>query len=86
MSGVRLIIIQEREVVARLEDYDGPIPRVGEYLFHPDLDDDGARDMSLHGTGIAGCVRAVTYGLYTRPRNGEPYFVKRPVPVVEVEI
>jgi hypothetical protein len=84
--SVRLVIIQGHETVARVEDYDGPVPRVGEYLFHPDLDDDGTSDMSLHGTGIAGCVKAVTWGLYTRPRNGEPYFTRRPVPVVEVAI
>ncbi len=84
--SVRLIVVQAGETVARVEDYDGPVPRVGEYLFHPDLDDDGTSDMSLHGTGVAGSVKAVTYGVYTRPQDGEPYFVKRPVPVVEVEI
>ena len=84
--SVRLVIMQANETVARIEDYDGPVPRVGEYLFHPDLDDDGTRDMTLHGCGIAGSVKSVTYGIYTRPQNGEEYFVKRPVPVVEIQI
>jgi hypothetical protein len=84
--SIRLIVIQGHETVARVEDYDGPVPRVGDYLFHPDLDDDGTRDMTLRSTGIAGCVKAVTWGLYTRPSNGEAYFVKRAVPVVEVAI
>lgn len=84
--SVRLIVIQGHETVARVEDYDGPVPRVGDYLFHPDLDDDGTSDMTLQGTGIAGCVKTVTWGLYTRPSNGEAHFVKRAVPVVEVEI
>jgi len=84
--SVLLVIMQGGETVARLEDYDGPVPRVGEYFFHPDLLDDGTSDMTLHTTGIAGCVKTVTYGIYTRPRNGEKYFVKRPVPVVEVQI
>lgn len=84
--SVRLIVIQGSETVARVEDYDGPVPRVGDYLFHPDLDDDGTQDMSLHATGIAGCVKAVTYGIYTRPGNGEAYFVGRPVSVVEVQL
>jgi hypothetical protein len=84
--SVRLIVIQGHETVARVEDYDGPVPRVGDYLFHPDLDDDGTRDMALHSSGIAGCVKTVTWGLYTRPRNGEAYFVKRAAPVVEIAI
>lgn len=84
--SVLLVIKQGGETVARLEGYDGPIPRVGEYFFHPDLDDDGTRDMTLHSAGIAGSVKTVTYGIYTRPRNGERYFVRRPVPVVEVQI
>jgi hypothetical protein len=84
--SVRLIVIQGHETVARIEDYDGQVPRVGDYLFHPDPDDDGTCDMTLNGTGIAGCVKAVTWGLYTRPGNGEAYFVKRAVPVVEVQL
>lgn len=84
--SVLLRIMQQGEIVARVEDYDGPVPRVGEYFFHPDLDDDGTSDMTLHGTGVAGSVKSVTYGIYTRPQNGEDYFVKRPVPVVEVQI
>jgi hypothetical protein len=84
--SVRLIIMQQGETVARIEDYDGPIPRVGEYFFHPPLDDDGTSDLTLHGTGIAGSAKTVTYGIYTRPRNGEAYFTGRPVQVVEIQI
>ena len=85
--SVRLVIMQQGDLIARIEDYDGPIPRVGEYLFHPDLDDDGTRDMSLHNpTNIAGSVKSVIYGIYTRPRNGEDYFTGRPVRIVEVQI
>jgi hypothetical protein len=34
--------------------------------------------MTLQGCGIAGSAKTVTYGIYTRPQNGEKYFVKRP--------
>ena len=86
MNGVRLVIIQGNETVARIEDYDGPIPRKGGYFFHPPLDDDGASDLTLNGAGIAGSVKTVTYGIYTRPRNGEKYFTGRPVRIVEIQI
>lgn len=84
--SVLLRIMQHGELVARIEDYDGPIPQQGDYLFNPDLDDNGTSDLTLHGAGIAGSVRCVTYGIYTRPQNGEPYFVGRPVKVVEIQI
>jgi len=67
-------------LIAVIKDYEGPVPRVGEYLFHP-----GQTDADYDG-GIAGEVKSVTWALYKRPQNGEPYFVGRLTPVVEVTI
>lgn len=79
--SVYVKITQDRELIAILEDYDGPIPRVGEYIFHPALDDDKFDQfLSIidHNGGIAGCVKTVTWGLYQRPRKiGVKHFIKR---------
>ena len=75
---MKLIIKQGRDLIAVIEDYTGPIPRVGEYIFHPPLDDDG------YGTGINGTVATVTYGILARPTSGHGHFVGRSEQVVEV--
>lgn len=87
-GSVRLIVRQENQTVAVVENYDGPVPRKGDYIFHPARDDDGTGDMSTGNGGIAGCVKLVTFGIYARPKNGEPHFVaRRPdARVVEVTI
>jgi hypothetical protein len=84
--AVRLVIKtldNGAHLVAQVDDYDGPIPRVGESIFHPPYDDDGQSNLSLHGTNVM-TVHTVIYGIITRPKNGEGYFTKRPVQVVEV--
>jgi hypothetical protein len=81
-----LIVTQGSDLIAQDDNYDGPVPRVGEYIFHPEFDDDGTSAMSLPSAQIAGCVKTVTYGIYTRPKNGEKHFVGRPVKVVQVTI
>jgi hypothetical protein len=80
---MKLIIRESDGLVAEIEDYRGPIPRAGEYIFHPPLDDDGFSDLSVHGTNVMS-VKSVTYGIITRPRKGENHFVGRPGPVVEI--
>jgi hypothetical protein len=84
-----MIIRQGSSLIAVLEGYDGPVPRVGEYFIHPDLHDDGFTDPAGGFISpVAGCVKQVQYLIYTRPRKGEyaDHFVKRPVPYVEVYI
>ena len=80
---MKLIIRESGGLVAEVEDYTGPIPRPGEYIFHPPQGDDGHGDLSVHGTNVM-TVKTVTYGIITRPRNGEKHFVGRPVQVVEI--
>ena len=81
--AIRMIITQPSDgnaLIAVIEDYEGPVPCEGQYLFHP-----GRTDADYNG-GIAGTVKTVTYALYKRPQNGEPHFVGRITPVVEVTI
>ena len=85
---MRLIIRENPDggndgLVAEIDGYDGPIPRPGEYIFHPPSDDDGFSDLSEHGTNVMS-VKSVTYGIIARPRNGEKHFVGRPIQIVEV--
>ncbi len=80
-----LLIIREQDgVVARVENYQGPLPRAGECIFHPPTDDDGWSDLSVHGTDVMS-VKTVTYGIITRSKTRElDHFVGRPLNVVEV--
>lgn len=80
---MRLIINSQDGLVARVDDYQGPVPRQGEYIFHPPFNDDGESDLHTHGNNVMS-VKTVTYGIITRPENGEEHFVGRPVQVVEV--
>lgn len=80
---MRLIIRENEGVVAEIGDYTGPVPRAGEYIFHPPLNDDGTSDLSLHGTNVMS-VKSVNYGIVTRPQHGEGHFVGRPVQIVEI--
>lgn len=80
MSNVDLRVMQGGEVVADIIDYDGPIPRKGDYVFHPALEGDGIM-------GTAGTVASVTYLIYSRPRQlGVTWFVRRRGrPYVEIQ-
>lgn len=74
-------------LIAELEDYDGPVPRAGEYLIHPAWGST-ARDEPepFPAHQIAGTVKAVHYQLYTRPDGDGGEFEKRFEPYVEVHI
>jgi hypothetical protein len=37
---MKLIIIQENSLVGEIENYEGPVPRPGEYIYHPPIDPD----------------------------------------------
>lgn len=84
--SLTLVVTQDRETIARISNYRGPVPQVGSYIFHPALSDEGGEDITATNRGIAGCVRVVTYGLYARPRNGEGHFTARSRYYVEVTI
>jgi hypothetical protein len=76
---MRLIITQGNELIAEVPDYEGPVPRAGEYIHHPrnDEPEPGMLD------GIMS-VKAVGYGIIARPQNGEDHFTGAAEPFVEV--
>jgi hypothetical protein len=61
---MKLIIMCGEGPVAELEDYTGPIPRVGEYIERPPLP--GPRP----GSSRVMSVKSVTYGILRRPALG----------------
>jgi hypothetical protein len=75
-------------LIARIEDFEGPLPGRGDSLFHPPLDP--AEDAACTDTGmfmnISGQVADVTWLLYGRPRHGEKHFTRRDQVVVEVRL
>lgn len=76
---ITLIITQGRDTVAVIDEWDGPVPEVGHYMYHPD------RPEPKIGGAIAGCVAQVVWGIFSRPRENRPaYFVKSGAPFVEV--
>jgi hypothetical protein len=81
---IHMRVVQDNETVADLPKWDGPVPRRGDYLFHPGPEgthpqDGGASTMNA----IAGHVKMVTWHLYER-RDGK--FVKSSAPYVEITI
>lgn len=68
------------QVVADLPAWPaGAVPRVGDYLFHPNQDPDKQNDPHQ----IAGQVKTVTWQTHVRTEKG---FVQNPVPYVEIWI
>jgi hypothetical protein len=77
---VRLIITQDNEVVADVPDYQGPVPRVGEYIHHPRQVQPGPGYLDNVVS-----VKVVSYGIIARPEDGETrHFVGAAEPFVEV--
>lgn len=79
---MRLFITQENQLVADVPDYEGPVPRAGEYIHHPRATEP-APGMYSDGTMS---VKSVAYGIIARPQNGEGYFVGAAEPFVEVTV
>jgi hypothetical protein len=73
---MRLKITQGADTIVDIPDWDGPVPRMGEYIFHPPLEPGDFE-------GIAGCVKVVTWRTHDRV-NGK--FVKTRDPYVELAI
>ena len=72
-------IVQGNELIADLPDWPHPIPRVGDYIFHPPL--------GQSPEGIAGCVKLVTWRTHDRPADPEAdSFVMTAHPYVEIAI
>ena len=75
-------IVQGNDLIADLPDWPHPIPRVGDYIFHPPFAGLGSSE------GIAGCVKVVTWRTHDRPAadSGTTAFVMTARPYVEVAI
>ena len=73
-------IVQGNDLIADLPDWPHPIPRVGDYIFHPPYD---SNDIE----GIAGCVKTVTWRTHDRPADPDAAsFVMTAHPYVEISI
>jgi len=73
-------IVQGSDLIADLPDWPHPIPRVGDYIFHPPY---GDHDIE----GIAGCVKTVTWRTHDRPADPDAAsFVTTARPYVEIAI
>ena len=67
------------QIVADLPSWAGPVPRVGEYIYHPPQE--FGVGMPDAGGGVAGCVKSVLYRTHDRGPGG---FVQTAHPYVEV--
>lgn len=78
---LRLVISEGNELVALVENYEGPVPRAGEYIYRPRTGEPvpGLSDGFMQ-------VKVVSYGIIARPRNGEGYFTGAAEPFVEVMV
>jgi hypothetical protein len=76
---MRLIITQDDQLVADVLDYDGPVPRPGDYIHHPR----GTEPVpGLHADGFMQ-VKRVDWGIIGRGA-GLPHFTGAAQPFVEV--
>ena len=74
-------IVQGNDLIADLPEWPHPIPRVGDYIFHPPYRP-GDQE------GIAGSVKCVTWRTHDRPAEGPEAtsFVMTAHPYVEIAI
>jgi hypothetical protein len=74
--AVHLRIVQGADVIVDLPDWPHPIPRRGDYIFHPPSTPGGLE-------GIAGCVQTVTWRTHDRSDDG---FTQTAHPYVEITL
>lgn len=80
---MRLIIIEGHdELVAQVDDYSGPVPRVGEYIHHPRAQQPAP---GIYPDGVMS-VKVVSYGIIARPQDGEGHFIGAAEPFVEITV
>jgi hypothetical protein len=73
-------IVQGNELIADLPEWPHPIPRAGDYIFHPPYG-------GTSPEGIAGSVKTVTWRTHDRPADpGAASFVMTAHPYVEIAI
>ena len=79
---MRLIITQGNEIVAVVDDYQGTVPRAGEYIHHPrgTQPEPGLLDGFMS-------VKSVQWGIIARPEDGETrHFIGAAEPFAEVSV
>ena len=72
---IHVRIVQGHELIADLPEWPYPVPRRGDYIFHPPYGNSPE--------GIAGCVKTVTWRTHDRGENG---FAMTARPYVEIAI
>jgi hypothetical protein len=85
-QSVRLIVRwhEDNSILAKINNYFGAVPRVGDVFLLPPLEDDGTSDLSMHRNNVTDAVRLVNWGILGRPQGGEDHYTGRPVQVVEI--
>lgn len=76
MTVIHMRIVQGRELIADLPEWTGPVPREGDYIFHPPY-------RPGDHEGIAGSVACVKWRTHDRTEDGNA-FVMTAHPYVEV--
>lgn len=78
---MKVIITEAGRNVAIIENWSGPIPRVGEYIFHP-LDDADQMPVNVK------CVKTVTYNILAYPprETSIRHFIGREEPYVLISM
>jgi hypothetical protein len=75
---IHMRIMQGPDLIADLPEWDGPVPQVGDYLFHPPYTAESFE-------GIAGCVKTRTWRTHDRPADPDATsFVMTQNPYVEI--
>lgn len=80
---MKLIVTQEDQAAAVIDNWEGPVPRQGDYLYHPGPGDYG--QPRVNGN-TAGCVRQVIWGIHGRHKAEKQYFASAREPFAEVVI
>jgi hypothetical protein len=84
MIHMRIMTMDEgAQLVADCPEWDAPVPRVGDYIFHPPLP-----GRSADPNAIAGGVKAVKWRTHERQDDGSEFgrFVQASAPYVELWI
>jgi hypothetical protein len=69
MITMHMRIVHEGQLVVDLPEWPHPIPRVGDYIFHPPTSPGTTPD------GIAGCVRQVIWRTHDRTGDGKRFMM-----------
>jgi hypothetical protein len=83
---MRLVIMQDNALLARIDNYEGPVPRAGEYVYVPGTGDYGHNDKVPPANVLQ--VKTVAWHLMARPgqTSGRDHYVGRSVGEEVVEL